>query len=60
MIALLRPYPALLLTSFMSQPAPLPIDPAELPALAMATMKKAKFPMLATLEGAAAVQRAAE
>ena len=35
----------------MSQPAPLPIDPAELPALAMATMKKAKFPMLATLDG---------
>lgn len=35
----------------MSQPAPLSIDPAELPALAMATMKKAKFPMLATLDG---------
>ncbi len=35
----------------MSQPAPLPIHPADLPALAMATMKKAKFPMLATVEG---------
>ncbi len=35
----------------MSQPIPQPIDPAELPALALATMKKAKFPMLATCEG---------
>ena len=35
----------------MSQPQPQPIDPAELPALAMATMAKAKFPMLATMEG---------
>ncbi len=35
----------------MSQPTPQPIDPAELPALALATMKKAKFPMLATCDG---------
>jgi uncharacterized pyridoxamine 5'-phosphate oxidase family protein len=34
----------------MSQPIPKPIDPAELPDLALATMKKAKFPMLATCE----------
>ena len=35
----------------MSQPLPVPIDPAELPALALATMKAAKFPMLATVDG---------
>ena len=35
----------------MSQPQPKPIDPAELPALALATMKAAKFPMLATIDG---------
>lgn len=35
----------------MAQPQPKPIDPAELPALALATMKAAKFPMLATLDG---------
>ena len=35
----------------MSQPHPKPIDPAELPALAEATMKAAKFPMLATVDG---------
>jgi len=35
----------------MSQPQPQPIDPAELPALALATMGKAKFPMLATCDG---------
>lgn len=35
----------------MAQPQPKPIDPAELPALAVATMKAAKFPMLATLDG---------
>lgn len=34
----------------MSQPQPKPVDPAELPALAMATMKAAKFPMLATTD----------
>lgn len=35
----------------MSQPVPKPVDPAQLPALAAATMKAAKFPMLATLDG---------
>ncbi len=34
----------------MSQPRPKPIDPAELPALALATLKAAKFPMLATVD----------
>jgi len=32
-------------------PAPTPIDPAEVPALALATIKAAKFPMLATMDG---------
>lgn len=35
----------------MSQPLPAPVDPAELPALALATMKAAKFPLLATVDG---------
>jgi general stress protein 26 len=35
----------------MAQPQPKPIDPAELPALARATMQAAKFPMLATVDG---------
>ena len=35
----------------MAQPHPNTIDPAELPALALATMKAAKFPMLATIDG---------
>ncbi len=35
----------------MSQPQPKPVDPAEVPALALATMQRAKFPMLATVEG---------
>ena len=35
----------------MSKPQPKPIDPAELPALARATMKGAKFPVLATMDG---------
>lgn len=35
----------------MAQPQPKPIDPAELPALALATMKAAKFPVLATVDG---------
>lgn len=35
----------------MSAPTPAPIDPAELPKLAMATMRAAKFPMLASLDG---------
>ena len=35
----------------MAAPTPKPIDPAELPALASATMKAAKFPTLATLDG---------
>ncbi|WP_193210481.1 pyridoxamine 5'-phosphate oxidase family protein [Luteolibacter marinus] len=32
----------------MARPKPAPVDPAELPELAKATMKSAKFPMLAT------------
>lgn len=32
-------------------PRPQPVDPAELPQLARATMKAAKFPMLATSDG---------
>ncbi len=32
-------------------PAPAPIDPAELPALARAVIAGAKFPMLATIDG---------
>jgi len=35
----------------MPAPTPKPIDPAELPALAEATMRAAKFPMLASLDG---------
>jgi general stress protein 26 len=35
----------------MPAPVPKPIDPAELPALAQATMRAAKFPMLASLDG---------
>ena len=35
----------------MSQPQPKPIDPSELPALALATIRAAKFPMLATVDG---------
>ena len=35
----------------MSQPQPKPIDPAEMPALALATIKAAKYPMLATVDG---------
>ena len=35
----------------MAQPKPEPVDPAQLPELAMATMKSAKFPMLATDDG---------
>lgn len=35
----------------MSAPLPDPIDPATLPALARATIRDAKFPMLATLDG---------
>lgn len=34
----------------MSQPKPEPIDPAQLPDLARATMKRAKFPVLATAD----------
>ena len=33
---------------FMARPRPEPVDPAQLPELAMATMKSAKFPMLAS------------
>ncbi len=32
-------------------PAPQPLDPAQVPALALATMKQAKFPVLATCDG---------
>jgi general stress protein 26 len=35
----------------MSQPKPKPIEPAALPDLARATMKAAKFPVLATMDG---------
>ena len=35
----------------MSPPKPQPVDPAEVPALALATMKAAKFPMLASIDG---------
>ena len=35
----------------MAKPKPKPIDPAELPSLAMAAMANAKFPMLATMDG---------
>ncbi len=35
----------------MPAPTPKPIDPAELPALAKTTMRAAKFPMLASLDG---------
>ncbi len=35
----------------MARPIPEPVDPAELPGLARATMKAAKFPMLATDDG---------
>lgn len=34
----------------MSQPKPEPIDPSQLPDLARATMQKAKFPVLATVD----------
>jgi general stress protein 26 len=35
----------------MTQPKPEPIDPAQLPKLAAATMANARFPMLATIDG---------
>ncbi len=35
----------------MAQPTPQPVDPLELPALAQATMRAAKFPHLATMDG---------
>ena len=35
----------------MGQPQPTPIEVSEVPALAQATMKAAKFPVLATVEG---------
>ena len=35
----------------MAAPKPDPIDPTQLPELAQATMKAAKFPVLATIEG---------
>ena len=35
----------------MPAPQPKPIDPAELPVLAKATMSAAKFPMLASMDG---------
>ncbi|MEQ9441183.1 MAG: pyridoxamine 5'-phosphate oxidase family protein [Cyclobacteriaceae bacterium] len=35
----------------MPKPTPQPIEPSELPQLAQQTMKAAKFPMLATIDG---------
>lgn len=35
----------------MPPPAVKPVDPAELPALALATMRAAKFPMLCSMDG---------
>jgi general stress protein 26 len=35
----------------MSKPTPEPIDPTQLPALAQATMREAKFPQLASIDG---------
>src|SRR5689334_22527394 len=35
----------------MPKPQPAPIDPKDLPALAAATMAKARFPQLATVDG---------
>lgn len=35
----------------MAKPVPQPIDPAQLPELARATMAAARFPMLASLDG---------
>ena len=35
----------------MSRPTPEPIDPTQLPALAQATMREAKFPQLASIDG---------
>lgn len=35
----------------MSQPQPKPVDPSEVRDLALATLKRAKFPVLATVEG---------
>lgn len=35
----------------MPKPTPSPIDPAQLPDLAMTCMKLARFPMLATMDG---------
>lgn len=35
----------------MAAPQPEPIDPADLPALARAVIREAKFPMLATIDG---------
>ncbi|MHC4470978.1 MAG: pyridoxamine 5'-phosphate oxidase family protein [Planctomycetota bacterium] len=35
----------------MTQPTPAQIDPADLPRIARETMKEAKFPFLATLDG---------
>lgn len=35
----------------MARPVPAPVDPAQLAELALATMRRAKFPMLATCDG---------
>ena len=35
----------------MAKPRPDPIDPAQLPELATATIRAAKFPMIATMDG---------
>ena len=39
------------LPTTMPQPKPQPIDPGELPQLALRTMRAANFPMLATMDG---------
>ena len=35
----------------MHKPVPKPVDPAEVPALALELMRAAKFPLLATIDG---------
>lgn len=47
----MHPVRCLLYHAAMPAPIPKPIDPAEMPALAKATMQAAKFPMLASLDG---------
>lgn len=52
MCGLIRhPSPATYILIMPQPPQPQTVDPAELPRLARATMKAAKFPMLATMDG---------